>query len=102
MDLGVEQAEVPSPSPAMQAEREAEAAAAPAAEGARQREETPEAAAERIQLVLRIGHLTPPQVLILLCCAAVRLWQCTSTAVLVHSAAASTSSLHAEALNDLL
>ncbi len=28
----------------------------------RQREETPEAAAERIQLVLRIGHLTPPQV----------------------------------------
>ncbi|CAL8467255.1 g6791 [Coccomyxa elongata] len=33
----------------------------------RQREETPEAAAERIQLVLRIGHLTPPQEVVQAC-----------------------------------
>jgi hypothetical protein len=54
------QAQVASPLPAAQASSEAEE---PAAAEERQREETPEAAAERIQLVLRIGHLTPPPVL---------------------------------------
>lgn len=53
------QAQVASPLPAAQASSEAEE---PAGEE-RQREETPDAAAERIQLVLRIGHLTPPPVL---------------------------------------